>query len=270
MGLTDIVKTKAEKMHEVLMKIPDKFLVGPMLEWKGEYKRLIREVRRGRTSYLVIGQEYAYKQAGDNVEMQKKIADMIKLVKKLAKTKKEVEKKIKPAQDAIKWYLFAKASLVMAAEVAEKANEIASVSPPNPVAKAIAWFQRKTKTEGLDEVKLLKGYVSNWEIWEEDVLDRYIKSWLDPIVDALNGFRDAQIRRAGRAMKWASSGATAVGVEVRRRAEEREGYDDPEREPAEPVIDPAVVAELDIDDTDDEEDTDEDTGGTETTGSNYL
>ena len=42
-----------------------------------------------------------------------------------------------------------------------------------------------------------------------------------------------------------------------------------EEETEEPVIDPAVVAELDIDDTDDEEDTDEDTGGTETTGSNY-
>ena len=262
MALTDIITTKAEKMHGVLMKIPDKFLVGPMLEWKKEYKRLTKEVRRGRTTPLEAGREFAYEQAGDNVEMQKKIADMIKLVNKLDKTKKEVEKKIKPAQDAIKWYLFAKASLVMAAEVAEKANEIASVSPPNPVAKAIAWFQRKTKTEGLDEVKLLKGYVKNWEIWEKKVLKRYIKSWLDPLVDALNGFRDAQIRRAGRAKKWVGSEAAAVGVEV------RGGYS-PEEETEEPVIDPAVVAALDIDDTDDEEDTDEDTGGTETTGSNY-
>ena len=30
MALTDKIKTKAEKMHEVIMKIPDKFLVGPM------------------------------------------------------------------------------------------------------------------------------------------------------------------------------------------------------------------------------------------------
>ena len=72
MALTDKIKTKAEKMHEVIMKIPDKFLVGPMIEWKKEYKRLTKEVRRGRTTPLEAGREFAYEQAGDNVEMQKR------------------------------------------------------------------------------------------------------------------------------------------------------------------------------------------------------
>ena len=169
----------------------------------------------------------------------------------------------------IKYYMATKAALVMAAEVTQKINEFAAVTPtptipplPNPlgpVQKAIAWFQDKTKLEGQDEYNILHGYIMDWEKYEKMIFQRYIMSWLQPIVDALNNFRDAQQRRADRAAKWVGG----VPGEIAGRASEIAA------EVIVADIQASVEASLDNGEEMTDEEGDAMNEDTETTGSNY-
>ena len=52
MPLFTKTKQKAQIMNDIIMSVPDKVLVGPMLEWKIEYRKLIKDIRRGKIDYL--------------------------------------------------------------------------------------------------------------------------------------------------------------------------------------------------------------------------
>ena len=212
MPLFSKTKQQAQIMHDLIMIVPDQFFIGPTLEWKKEYKKTIKDIRRGKTSTLQKAEDYALEKTVGNEELRAKVVALQQFAQDVITAKEDAEERLKPLLTAIKYYMATKAALVMAAEVTQKINEFAAVTPtptipplPNPlgpVQKAIAWFQDKTKLEGQDEYNILHGYIMDWEKYEKMIFQRYIMSWLQPIVDALNNFRDAQQRRADRAAKW--------------------------------------------------------------------
>ena len=269
MPLFSKTKQQAQIMHDLIMIVPDQFFIGPTLEWKKEYKKTIKDIRRGKTSTLQKAEDYALEKTVGNEELRAKVVALQQFAQDVITAKEDAEERLKPLLTAIKYYMATKAALVMAAEVTQKINEFAAVTPtptipplPNPlgpVQKAIAGFQDKTKLEGQDEYNILHGYIMDWEKYEKMIFQRYIMSWLQPIVDALNNFRDAQQRRADRAAKWVGG----VPGEIAGRASEIAA------EVIVADIQASVEASLDNGEEMTDEEGDAMNEDTETTGSNY-
>ena len=133
------IKTHINKMHEVLLAVPDNLMIGPLTDYKKEFRKLSKDIRRGRTSYLQIGQEKATQAAGENEKLQSAVEKIQGFIMWAVETKKKYDEAVAPLVKAIQFYVAAKTALTLVAELTEKGNELASATPPgNPIAKAIA------------------------------------------------------------------------------------------------------------------------------------
>ena len=59
MPLFSKTKQQAQIMHDLIMIVRDQFFIGPTLEWKKEYKKTIKDIRRGMSSTLQKAEDYA-------------------------------------------------------------------------------------------------------------------------------------------------------------------------------------------------------------------
>ena len=238
------IKTHINKMHEVLLAVPDNLMIGPLTDYKKEFRKLSKDIRRGRTSYLQIGQEKATQAAGENEKLQAAVEKIQGFIMWAVETKKKYDEAVAPLVKAIQFYVAAKTALTLAAELTEKINEIAAVTPVGvaanplgPVMKAVAWFQKLFKKDGEKEVNKAAKYLRQWNLiewwwlgvpkgayglhtWHPDKTPQMQpkefqpgflhKSFLYPIMDMLDKFKLAQVARLNRAKKW--GGETYLSV----------------------------------------------------------
>jgi hypothetical protein len=229
----DNIKTHINKMHEIILAVPDALIVGPLLDWKKEYKKLAKDIRRGRVEALT-SEDRMLELAGDNETIQKSVQKIQGYITYAVEAKKKYDDAVAPLVKAMQYYVAAKTALTLAAEITEKINELLSATPANPTslaAKTIAWFNKITKQDGAREVNKAAKYLRQWNLIEwwwmgvpkgayglqtfhpnktprmepTEFLPGFLhRTFFYPILNMLKKLKLAQIARLNRARKWGS------------------------------------------------------------------